>query len=363
MKKVMVTRLGAFGDAVMVSMLFRLLKKQGYYTVANVSTRSEIVLRNNPYVDEWLIHKDNSVPVETLHEHWKKITEGFDKHINLTGSIEEGLLISPHNKEIYEANHMIRHLKCDRNYYDKTLEIAGFEERGLNGELYFSQEEENWGKKIREQHKNRFIILWSLAGSSPHKAYPYAEIVANQFLSKHKDVVIYTVGDSICVLLEFLDQEKVDRLTENDKNAQFERNWLVKNCSHERVKHRSGLWNIRRSLVMTKYADCVIGTETGVLNAAGCFETPKVILLSHSSHKNLSKHWKNCYPIEAKNSECPCHPCHKMIYKGDVCMKNSVLDYPMCMAHIPPERVLEALEDIYTKKGEKTNGLLCESRR
>ena len=55
------------------------------------------------------------------------------------------------------------------------------------------------------------------------------------------------------------------------------------------MKHYSGTWGIRKSLLWTKYADLVIGTETGILNGAGCFDTPKIVMLSHSTEENLSK--------------------------------------------------------------------------
>lgn len=334
-KKALVIRLGAWGDMVMASPLFRLLKQDGFYTVANVNPRGAKVLENNPYVDEVMLHPDDCVPNEKLGEHWAKISEGFDRVINLSGSIESGLLKTRDDRE-YQWTTDRRHETCNVNYYDRTLEVGRFQERGLNGELYFSSEEEKWGGMVRDQHREKFVVLWSLSGSSVHKFYPWAEYVGPKFLEAHSDAVIFTVGEAGCSLIQF---------------------------NHPRNKKRVGQWDIRRSFVMAKYADLVIGPETGVLNAAGCFETPKVVMLSHSSHENLSKYWKNCIPVEADKTHAPCHPCHKMIYNTNDCITNKVTGLPVCTAHLKPEIVLNAMESVYQKWKERRNGILGGKRQ
>lgn len=333
-KKALVIRLGAYGDLVFASQLFRLLKEDGYYTVANVNPRGAKVLENNPNVDEIILHIDDCVPHEKLSEHWAKIGEGFDRVINLSESIERGLLKMQQDEEYFWPKWK-RHEVCDVNYYDRTLEKGGYSEhKGLNGELYFSREEEAWGKMIREQHENRFVVLWSLSGSSVHKVYPYGVYVGPKFLDEHRDAVIFTVGEAGCKLIEW---------------------------NHSRTKKRVGVWDIRKSFVMTKYADLVIGPETGVLNAAGCFDTPKVLMLSHSSHENISKYWKNCIPVSARAHMAPCHPCHKMIYGTKDCITNSLIKAPVCTAHLEPEIVLNAMDQVYKKWKEKTHGILGRS--
>jgi len=316
----------------MTSPLFRLYKEAGWHTTANVNPRGKAVLEHNPHVDDILLHEDDSVPNEKLDEHWANLAKGYDRVVNLSGSIEKGLLKTKADEE-YIWPKLKRHLACDVNYYDRTLEIGGFVGmKGLNGELFFSPEEERWGRMIREQHARRFLVLWSLSGSSVHKSYPYAELVAKAFLDQHSDAVFFTVGEQLCRLLEF---------------------------DHPHAKRRSGVWGIRKSFIMTKYSDLVVGPETGVLNAAGCFETPKIVMLSHSSHENLSKHWKNCYPVEAEEREAPCHPCHKLIYSLDECPVNKAVKSPVCMAHLRPEKILNAMEKVYAQWKEARRGSLC----
>jgi ADP-heptose:LPS heptosyltransferase len=138
---------------------------------------------------------------------------------------------------------------------------------------------------------------------------------------------VFFVGDTVCELLQF---------------------------SHPNVKSYAGKWPIRKSLVMTQYADLVIGPETGVLNAAAGLETPKILFLSHSTHENLSKHWINVTPL---HSLVKCHPCHVLHFNPNSCPIDPVLKTPVCMTRLPAKMVYDAIEREYLKwKQQKPYG-------
>ena len=95
-----------------------------------------------------------------------------------------------------------------------------------------------------------------------------------------------------------------------------------------------------------------------VTNAAGCFDTPKITLLSHSSHENLCKYWKNDYCLEPDKTLAPCYPCHCLHYSRESCPIGTVEDTetgkelgraPICPIAILPVRVLARLEEVYQK--------------
>jgi hypothetical protein len=232
------------------------------------------------------------------------------------------------------------------NYYDRTLELAGQPERGLNGELYFAEWEEEWVRGLRNQYANRFWILWSLSGSAFHKTYPFADQVATAFLDSHPDALTMTVGDDLCRLLEW---------------------------DHPQNRKRCGMWgeSIHKSLISAKYADLVISTETGIANAAGCFETPKIIMLSHSSVENLTKYWKNCVNLEPVKA--PCYPCHQLHYSLKSCPLDLIAKIPdhlkteenclggdvvapICTTRISPEILLDSIEAQYLRWKEIQHG-------
>lgn len=323
MKKALVSRYGAIGDFIIMTPVLSHLKRAGYHITMDTVPMGRLILKHNPYIDAWIDH-DISIPPDRLTGHFEELSKGYDLHVNLCESLE-GTLLKVHWRDDFKKTKEELHAECNVNYYDKALEIAGFPEiKGLNGELYFSHDELAWARKFLNK-LGGYVVLWSLSGSSIHKAYPYTEEVANKFLAMHRDAVIVTVGDNLCHLLEW---------------------------EHPRVIKKAGLLPIRKSLALTKYVNCVIGCETGILNAAACFDTPKVVLLSHSSEENLTKHWKNCISLSSGQD---CQPCHKLHYTADYCEIDFQTLASKCMKDIPAERVLNALETHYrlTKEGVK----------
>lgn len=338
-RKALVIRYGAIGDAIMITPVLRLLKQDGYHVTLHCQDYGKDVYDNNPYIDEFMVHVRGSVPIEKLRAYWDQLGVGYDRVVNLSGVIEEGLLKAPWQEE-YTWSKEKRHALCNHNYYDATTAAAGYPEaKGEQGELFFSQQERSWALEQIRRMNNKFVILWSLSGSSFHKVYHKADEVAVRFLENHpNECKIVTIGDDLCRLLEW---------------------------DHPDTKKRAGIWGVRKSLVMANYANLVVGTETGFLVAAGTSSVPKIILLSHASEENLTKYWLNCIPL---HSSAECHPCHKLHYSLDTCPLVQISDdqlevyndnkgmkfitrneYPACMALMKPDDLYNAIESFYVK--------------
>jgi ADP-heptose:LPS heptosyltransferase len=319
----------------MVTPVLRLLKEEGWHITLNCSEYSKAVYENNPFIDEYIVHKTDSVPNTQLGSYWAELGKKFDRVINLSESIERSLLKEERDESYHWPKEKLHNL-CNINYYDRTLGLSGFGNlKGVRPELYWSSDEETWAKKVRDQYRNRFIILWSLSGSAFHKVYHAADQVATKFLNLHSDAITFTVGGDIERLLEW---------------------------QHSQNRRRCGMWSIRKSMIMTKYADVVVGSETGVMNASSCYDTPKIVLLSHSSEENLTKHWTNCKTL---HSNVPCYPCHQLHYTLESCPLTPISSetpevfktekltfktkesYPACMANLSPKLLYNALEDTY----------------
>ncbi len=339
-KECLLIRYGALGDTVWVTPVLRLLKKQGYHIVYNCTPYSAQVLRENPFIDEFLLQEKEAIPNKELGPYWDEISKDFEKVVNFSQSIE-GSLLKIEGSEEFKWSQKRRHRICNVNYMDRTLEVAGFpKKKGLLPELYFSETEEYLAKIFRQNYKDKFLIEISLSGSSFHKTYPWLPYVMNEIHDHYEDIVAITVGDYLCKLLE---------------------NW-----QHPNTINKAGIFTVRQSMLLTKYVDLVLGPETGILNAAACYDTPKIVFLSHSSVENLTKYWKNCTNLSAKS--CNCQPCHRLIYTlGKTCPLESVrlpgahgiaeISIPECMAKIRPEDVYESIEKYYKEwKKEKNNG-------
>ncbi len=318
-KSVIIHRFGAIGDIIITTPIYPMLKKDGWHITLNTTKIGIEILKHNPYIDVFRLHDSSIKPNKELDSYIKELGKDYDRTIDLCESIE-GSLSKVEGRDDFFWSKEKRHKECNINFYDRTLEISGYKNLNgynRNGRLYFSRLEKMMAKDIRKKHKKHFLILWSLAGSSPHKAYPYAEYAIKIIINRYPEAFIITVGDILCELIE-------------PKGAR------IKNCSEK--------WSIRKSLLMTKYADLVIGTDTGLMHGAGCYETPKIVMLSSTTEENLSKYWRN---VTALSANVECQPCHRLHNSMKYCVLDDMLKTPVCMTKLKVRDVLDAVDKVY----------------
>ncbi len=330
-KRACIARYGAMGDMIMVTPLIRRLAEDGYHVTVNCTRYSSPILAYNPYVHNIILQERDAIPNPDLGEYWREWEPEYDRYINLSESIE-GRLLKVEGRRDFFTHQSWRHAECNRNYYDFTLGLGGYPTAaGLRGELYFNSEEERTARRFRDKFRDKFFVLWALNGSSHHKIYGLLAPVLADWLDAHPDAIAVTVGDKAA------------------KAGEFE---------HPQVVRKAGEWPIRQSLAMTKYADVVVGPESVMTNAAGCFNTPKITLLSHSSHENLCKYWLNDFCLEPDPALAPCYPCHQLHYSKESCPLANIIDTetgeklaegPRCaMGAITGERMLARLNEVYS---------------
>jgi hypothetical protein len=102
----------------------------------------------------------------------------------------------------------------------------------------------------------------------------------------------------------------------------------------------------------------VVGPETGVLNAVGFEPNAKVVLLSHSTEENLTKHWVNTAslsaPLDPSVPICGNLACHQLHYTREFCPEHEATGAAMCQISITPDRVYEAIRRAYLKWKDPT---------
>jgi ADP-heptose:LPS heptosyltransferase len=283
-------------------------------------------LKTNPNIDAYWLQPKDEIPFEKLGEYWKKLETQFDKLLNFSGSIEGRLLLSPQTREYWDPKEK-RHKLCNKNYYDHTMTWAGYPKaKGEIGELHFTDEEEWWAKNQLNQYPG-FTVVWCLTGSAIHKIYPYADSVIQAIIQGIPEAHVLLVGEPGS-------RGIID--------------------PHERIHDVCGEIDIRQSFALTKYVDLVVSTETSVLVAAGCFNTPKVALLSHGSEKNLTKYYTNCHVVR---EDVSCAPCHRLHYSKDTCPLVPEMQHPICMGLLHPKKLIPPIEEVYKQwKNNNLNG-------
>jgi ADP-heptose:LPS heptosyltransferase len=322
MKKAFVVRYGAIGDSLILTPAIKRLKELGYYVILNTGKRGKEVFANNPNVDEILEH-DEAIKIEDLPDHWEKLKKDLgpeDRFINFSESLECNVALHPIQPQ-YNYTKQERFDLCNKNYYDATEEWAKLEGCQKLPELYFTPSE------LEEAQKHvvpgKFNILWQLSGSAKQKVYPWADYVIGEILKNHKDIHIITTGDERCQILESIEDKDITNL--------------------------SGRVSVRIAMCLTSLVQLVVSPDTGILHAAGCYPTPKVGLLGHTTKTNITKYFENDYSLEA---ECACAPCFRLIYDHDIqCPIEFVTHAAWCMAEgLRPERVYGQVDRVIRAK-------------
>lgn len=345
-KTAAVVRYGAIGDMVIASSVFPGLKAQGYhltlYCQAGPGYES---VKHDPYVDKFIVQEKDAIPRQFLWEFLTYTALKYNKFVHLSESVEGSLLAVPKTLEWYWPN-KARAIHMERNYLEWTHELAEVPPP-YSPRFYSTVEERSWALKQKDRFGRR-NVLWSLSGSSGHKRWPHMDEVILRICGTYEDVHVILVGDESCKLLE----QGFGKWSEEKQD-------LVETTS--KVHLRSGKWSIRESMAFAEIADLVVGTETGLLNAAGFMDTHKIINLSHSSKGMLTKHWVNTITLEQPQGVgCP----KRQAENGGTCRQlhggngaDPWLDCPyeettitaQCQFAISAEQMWEAVQQVLGK--------------
>lgn len=316
-----IVRFGAIGDMLQISSIFPWLKDQGYHiTVYCQAGNGYESIRADPHVDRFIVQGKDDVPNWELSEFFSYTRKKYDLWINLCESVECTLLPAPTNVAHSWPNHL-RAKYLDRNYLSWIHELTEVP-TPYRQKFYATLDEKAWARKKAQQWGKR-NILWSLAGSAVHKTWPHLDAIIARIMLDLPDTHVVLVGDDLCKILE----------TGWEKEP--------------RVHCKSGEWTIRESMAFSEVADLIIGSETGLLNAAGMLDVPKIVTLSHSSEEMLTKHWKNTIALrQTEGMGCPKQPCRQLHYTWDHCMKDEATGTAACQASIPASAMWDAVASV-----------------
>ena len=310
-KRALVIRYGAIGDMMIVTTFLRYLHKEGWEIFLNTSEEGMEILKHCPWITKLIYHPKNSVPTNKLYEHWAKLKEEHKptRIFNLTESYEVNIVYHP-SSPIYMMPKSIRG-KIEKNCYEAVFEYLHINPNGidLTPELHFKKQEIDSMEEFFKGDKDKFKIYLPISGSGINKIYPYWPEIMNDVFKVHKDMILFTVGDVLCELIEY--------------------QWNV-----PYMVPKSARWSIREAMLASKYCDLVVATDTGMLHAAGAWDVPKIILFGHNTPEVISKHFKG--EVTTMESTVNCAPCHRLIYDSQLqCPRSEMLGAGcLCMTGI-----------------------------
>lgn len=338
--KILIFRSGAFGDCVLISPVIRYLHRQGHELFVVTSKRGMEVFKNNPHISRLILHKEE-ISIDKLAENIENLRKQFkcEKVIDFSESIEVALSQHPRSPN-YKLPKKERIARFNRNFYEYSFEHAGIPVSGSSSDrkeffrpgLFFDKNElydvRDEGRKTAASFikPECFNILVGMSGSGTNKAWPYTEDFCLKLCADYPDVHIITVGDEKCRLIE---PELEGRIT-----------------------NLSGKIPMRMSMELTGLVDLVIAPDTGIIHAAGCYDTPKICILGHNTIEGITKHFVNDYSIESDEKLAPCSPCLFLVY--DKNMQCPTVEEcggaVLCMAKgLPMATVYSKFQEVYER--------------
>lgn len=318
-KTALVCRFGAFGDLMQSSSVWAGLKKQGYHVTLMTSRPGCDIITEDPNIDSIMMLDKDQVPNANLTDFWDWQAKKYDKFVNLSESVEGTWLAMPNRTASKWWTPAVRHRHMNMNYVGHQHQLAGVPHEPVI-KFHSTKEEKAWARGQRAR-MGRFVVLWSLAGSSIHKTWAGLDAIIAALMINYKDVDVVLCGGPEAVMLE----------------AGWEK--------ERRVHLTSGKWSIRQTLSFIAEADLVIGPETGVTNAAANEPMPKMVFLSHSTEENLTRDWVNTISLQSKGTKCKgrgndeAPACHLLHYNWDGCTQDKESGTAQCQKDISVEEV------------------------
>ena len=125
-----------------------------------------------------------------------------------------------------------------------------------------------------------------------------------------------------------------------------ESNDVDPSAAAERGESGEAQWPLRRSLAQVLTCDLVITPDTGLAWACALEAMPKIVMLSHASATNITKHWNNTVALHADQKNVPCWSCHRLHDTPDTCNMNKDKTGVACISDISAELIVSMAQHL-----------------
>lgn len=340
-----IARFGGVGDNLIAASVLRPLKRLGYNTeVITTNKDTHTVYQNNPFLDKLSLKADGEIPGGDDWQKWFAARAGeYDVFANLSHSCEAHHALFKGSTQFWWPQDFRRKI-CAGSYIETAHDIVGVPY--TFGPLFFpTEEEKERAEKVRDEQIGGPYLAWIISGSRIDKIYPYAAMAIGRIIRELDiPVVMLGVGGK---QFDFAKQmmEHINRQNSGLKKLHL----CLSPDSADPGGHQS--WSIRRSLSQVLAASLVVTPDTGSAWAAAFEPIPKIVMVSHASVENITKHWVNTVTLHADRDRVPCWPCHRLHDTIDTCTPNRDGGHAAaCISDISVETILTEVERLWPYK-------------
>lgn len=339
-----ICRLGGVGDNLLAASTLRPLKRMGYKIEVITSESSHTVFLNNPFIDKLTVKQDGEIPGGAEWQKWFVArSKEYDifAHLSHSCEVRHALLV---DQTAFWASPAYRRKLCAGSYLETAHDIVGVPYDF--GPLFFpTEEEKDRAVKTRDEQIGGRYLAWVIAGSRIDKIYPYAAMAIARII-KELDIPVMMVGvggKQFEMAKQIMEHVRRQNGT-GDKDHKLHLALSPDNADPGGHQH----WSIRRSLTQVLASDLVVTPDTGVAWAAAMEPMPKIVMVSHASAENITKHWVETTTLAADPTRVFCHPCHRLHNDISTCTPNKDGGHAAaCISDISVETILENVSRLW----------------
>lgn len=340
-----IARMGGVGDNLMAHSVCRPLKQAGYKVEVITQTPNDVVFENSPFIDKLSVYGKDDWPQDQMQ--WQLLFAMRAKEYQLFANLShscEALCAAFNIQTAFWWPEKFRRQLFNRNYLETVHDILGMPH--TFGPLFFPTDEEK--EKAQTTHKaigQGPVIGWSLAGTRLDKIYPQSPQVIARLIKELGCRVVMMGAPSVT---EYEMAKKTMEIVEATNSS-------LKGLHHAgSTSLENPTWPVRRILTFAQSCDVYIGCDTGPSWGVAFEEIPKIILLSHASPENITKHWKNTVTLHADQERVSCWPCHRLHEHPSTCRANKWNSGAACISDIEVETIInEVRKALQTKEGKR----------
>jgi ADP-heptose:LPS heptosyltransferase len=323
-----IARFGGIGDNLIAGSPLKALKRMGYMTEVLTAEPTHVVFHHNPYIDKITVRKATQGNATDL---FNTRDKEYDVFVHASHSVEGRHALFKGMTSFWWSDEYRRKL-CGGSYLETAHDLAGVPHDF--GPLYHSSEEERANALKAKATIGERFLLWVISGTRVDKVYPYTTSAVPRIIREVGAPVMLMGGPGEQEMAQAIrDQVVID-------NGSSDGLYLAVTKSDGGPKH----WPLRTSLSLALTADLVVTPDTGTAWAVAMEKMPKIVLISHASVENITKHWVNTTSLHADSDAVPCWPCHKLHDDISTCVPNKH-GKPSCVSNISVETVVQTVAE------------------
>jgi ADP-heptose:LPS heptosyltransferase len=327
--------MGGVGDNLVASSVLAPLKRAGFMTEVITQAPFHVVWENNPHIDRLVVKQINEWPQGGLE--WQQWFDNrgreFALFANFSHSMEHLIALLPAQTAFYWPLAFRRKL-CDRSYIETVHDILGMPHEF--GPLFHPTDVEKDRAAETKASIGGMVIGWCISGTRIDKIYPSAPIAIARII-KELDASVVLLGAPN----KDIELAKVIQTNVEQQNGSIDGLHVGISTDAENPS-----WPIRRVLTMAAACDVMIGPDTGPMWGVAFEPVPKIVMLSHASPTNISKHWINTITLHARQSAVACWPCHRLHDTILTCVPNKQGNGAACISDISVETIIKTVRQL-----------------